>query len=274
MWPATTGRLVARAARVASRCARLASGACIDHPAAVSDVPPSAVQEYAEQAVAYVRRALGMTLEYNSETLPVLDHYLRSVPPDQAATSAATELLAVTAGAYFGEVVRRLLGGRWELADEPKRWRLVLPAGISFAPAGLAAAAIARAELEDLDTAIDAPPRMKQVIEQALERMGDVSEDAYFSLSGRLDTLEHLHEVLVTVAAQMMGEIKDENEEGGEDEGEDEAAGDAAGAEGEKSSGGEGGGEAKRDEGSKGGASEQPASAPVAAPAKTDDGLN
>lgn len=264
MWPATTGRLVAGTARVAWRWARLASGACIDHPAAVSDVPPGAVQEYAERAVAYVRRALGMTLEYNSETLPVLDHYLRSVPPDQAATSAATELLAVTAGAYFGEVVRRLLGGRWELADEPKRWRLVLPAGISFAPAGLAAAAIAQAELEDLDTAIDAPPRMKQYVEQALERMGDVSEDAYFSLSGRLDTIEHLHEVLVTVAAQLLGDAKDEGDEGdggdGGEEGQDEGAEDAATAAPGKVEGGE---EAK------------PASAPAApAPAKPDDGLN
>ena len=29
----------------------------------------------------------------------------------------------------------------------------------------------------------------------------------YYSLCGRLDTLEHVHEVLVAVAAQMMGNV-------------------------------------------------------------------
>jgi hypothetical protein len=173
------------------------------------------VQEYAEQAVAYVHRSLGMTLEFDSNTLPILDHYLRGVPKDQ---SAATELVVVTAGAYFGEVVRRQLGGRWELNQEPKLWRVVLPAGLSFAPAGLAASAIVQAELSDLDTALDAPPRMKTYLEQALERMGDVSEDAYYSLSGRLDTIEHLHEVLVTVAAQLLGESKDSDGDGSGDD--------------------------------------------------------
>jgi hypothetical protein len=186
----------------------------------VADVTPGKVQEYAEQAVAYVRRSLGMTLEFDSDTLPVLDHYLRSVPKDQ---SAATELIVVTSGAYFGEVVRRQLGGRWELNEDPKLWRVVLPAGLSFSPAGLAASAIMQAELADLDTAIDAPARMKTYVQQALERMGDVSEDAYYSLSGRLDTIEHLHEVLVTVAAQLLGETKG-GDGGGEGEDGDEGA--------------------------------------------------
>lgn len=195
---------------------RLAYGAGIAHPAPVSDVTvsetPNEVREYAEQAINYVRRALQMTLEVDSDTLPVLDHYLRGVPRE---AGAALELVLVTAGAYFGEVVRRRLGGRWELGEEPKRWRVVLPAGLSFAPAGLVAAAIAQSELGDIDTDLDAPPRMKTYLQQALERMGDVSEEAYYSLSGRLDTIEHLHEVLVTVAAQLLGDVKDE--EGGDD---------------------------------------------------------
>jgi hypothetical protein len=194
----------------------------------VSDVPPGKVQEYADQAIAYVRRALGVTLELDSDTLPVLDHYLRGVPQDQ---TAATELIVVTAGAYFGEVVRRRLGGRWELAEDPRRWRVVLPAGISFAPAGMAASAIVQADLADLDTEIEAPPRMREHLQQALERMGQVSADDYYSLCGRLDTLEHVHEVLVSVAAAMLGEQAsgDEGEGEGDDKGADEADG-AAGA--------------------------------------------
>jgi hypothetical protein len=179
-------------------------------------VPPR-VREYADQAVAYVQRALGIKLEYDSDTLPVLDHYLRTVPEDQP---AARELVVATSGAYFGEVVRRLLGGRWEVAGEEAEWRIVLPTGINFSPAGFVAAAIARADLDDLDTAIAAPPRMVPYVQQALARMGDVSVDDYYSLCGRLDTLEHVHEVLVAVAAQMMGDAVDPDDDDADGEGE------------------------------------------------------
>ncbi|MBA2538146.1 MAG: hypothetical protein H0V17_00800 [Deltaproteobacteria bacterium] len=186
------------------------------------DPAPARVSEYAEQAVAYVRRALNLPLEYDSDTLPLLDHYLRNVPADQP---AATALVIATAGAYFGEVVRRRLGGRWEIPSpddkhkgngsgngepvvvpfEGADWRVVLPTALSFSPAGIVASAIAQADLDDLDSEIDAPPRMRPYVQQALARMGEVSVEDYYSLCGRLDTLEHIHEVLVAVAAQMMG---------------------------------------------------------------------
>lgn len=165
---------------------------------------PPRIAEYAAQAVAYVQRALGLTLEFDSDTLPLLDHYLRTVPADQP---EAVELVMLTAGAYFGEVVRKHLGGRWETTEEsPRDWRVVLPTGVSFSPAGFAAAAITHAELEDLDTTMDAPPRMRPYLAEALARMGEVTEDEYYSLCGRLDTLEHVHEVLVAVAAKMLGD--------------------------------------------------------------------
>ena len=161
------------------------------------------VQEYARQAVEYVRRAIGLELAYDSDTLPLLDHYLRSVPES---APAAVELIATTSGAYFGEVVRRRLGGRWDTSSEDvTEWRVVLPTGVHFSPAGFVAAAITRAEPDDLDTSLDAPPRMRPYLEQTLARMGEVTLDDYYSLCGRLDTLEHVHEVLVAVAAQMLG---------------------------------------------------------------------
>ncbi len=180
-------------------------------------VPPR-VREYADQVVTYVRNALGVTLEFDSDTLPVLDHYLRTVEGSQAAT---LQLVITTSGAYFGEVVRRRLGGRWELgasadAENGKsttkdaEWRMVLPTGLNFQPAGFVAAAIAQADLDDFDSELDAPPRMRPYVQQALARMGEVSIEDYYSLCGRLDTLEHVHEVLVAVAAQMMGNVEDD----------------------------------------------------------------
>lgn len=180
---------------------------------------PPRIAELARAAVEYVKRAIGLELTYDSDTLPLLDHYLRTVPDDQPAT---IELVVVASGAYFGEVVRRTLGGRWDTsADEVTEWRIVLPTGLNFSPAGFAAAAIVRADLDDLDTTMDAPPRMRPFVEQTLARMSDVTEDDYYSLCGRLDTLEHVHEVLVAVAAKMMGKERGESLD---DDGEEEEA--------------------------------------------------
>lgn len=188
----------------------------------MSDEAPARVREYADQAVAYVQRALGVPLEYDGDTLPVLDHYLRSVATEQP---DALQLVVLTAGAYFGEVVRRTLGGRWELADKDLAWRVVLPTGLNFSPAGFVAAAIAQADLEDFDSEIAAPPRMVPHVQQALARMGELTVEEYYSLCGRLDTLEHLHEVLVAVAAQMLGDAADEDDDAERDADDDAAAG-------------------------------------------------
>jgi hypothetical protein len=182
----------------------------------MDDPVPVRVREYADQAVAYVRNALGVTLEYDSDTLPVLDHYLRTV--EGSAQTATMQLVVATSGAYFGEVVRRRLGGRWELSEEDVAWRVVLPTGLNFAPAGFVAAAIAQADLDDLDSEFDAPPRMRPYVQRALERMGVVSVEDYYSLCGRLDTLEHVHEVLVAVAAEMMGNADEDAPETVSDE--------------------------------------------------------
>jgi hypothetical protein len=175
----------------------------------MEDAVPAQVREYAEQAVEYVRRALGVSLEYDSDTLPLLDHYLRTVPAEEKPDTA--HLVIATSGAYFGEVVRRRLGGRWELGEEEGSWRVVLPTGLNFSPLGMVATAIAQADLDEVDSGIEAPQRMKPHLQAALQRMGEVSIEDYYSLCGRLDTLEHLHEVMVAVAAQMMGDSDDDD---------------------------------------------------------------
>ena len=179
----------------------------------MEDPVPVRVREYAEQAVEYVRRAIGLKLEYDSDTLPLLDHYLRSV---QGSAPETMRLVITTAGAYFGEVVRRRLGGRWETIGEEAEWRVVLPTGINFSPLGFAASAIAQSEVEDFDSEFDSPARMRPYVEQTLARMGEVPVEEYYGLCNRLDTLEHVHEVLVAVAAQMMGEAAEPDPEPGD----------------------------------------------------------
>ena len=243
---------------------------------------PEQVLEFASQAVEYVRRSLGVTLEYDSETLPILDHYLRHVtsaavePKNNSGSGnesgsgngngsgngrgsgngngsgnghghervGTTELVAATAGAYFGEVVRRRLGGSWHLpSEDPGTWRMVLPSGLWFWPAAMAMAAILGPEGDALqpsrgadardpdddddpelreeadivdedgessadsadseggwDASLQVPPLLRGHVARVLESMADVSEDEYYSLCCRLDTLEHVQAVLAAMA--------------------------------------------------------------------------
>jgi len=167
------------------------------------DLPPDQIAEFANEAARYIRAALKFDVDYAGDTLPVVDYYLRTIPRDEP---AALRLVIVTSGAYFGEVVRRHLGGRWHVDDgEPGRWRLTLPTGLSFSPPGVVAATIARSdELKDFDSSIDVPPELHQVIENTLARMSEVTTDEYYSLCGRFDTLEHLQEVVLAVALRRL----------------------------------------------------------------------
>jgi hypothetical protein len=158
------------------------------------DDPPIEVEEYAKEAVESVRQALEFDLEWDSETLPVMDHYLSQVDSSQV---ALVELIAVTCGAYFGEVVRRKMGGRWELGEDgPEGWRLALHSGLKFSPVGVAAATILKADVGAFDSALNASVEMLSLLERSLARMEALPEDIYYSLCGRYDTVEHLNAVL------------------------------------------------------------------------------
>jgi hypothetical protein len=155
--------------------------------------PPGAVHELAERTVEHVRRALGIVLDYSPETLPLLDHYLGGVPEEQLETVA---LVAATAGAYFGEVLRRALGGEWDKTEgpDPTAWELLLESGVRLAPGAFAREAILTAETGE--ATYDVPEPHRGAVEDALGQKGEVPEEEYYSLSGRLETIQLIEDAL------------------------------------------------------------------------------
>ena len=118
-------------------------------------------------------------------------------------------------------MVKRRLGGEWDLPSrDPGSWRLVLPTGLWFSPAAIALAVIVGSDEEngslgdeitdpeadavtgsDWDASLNAPGPLRPLVAQVLDNMADVSHDDYFSLCGRLDTIEHVESVLAGVTA-------------------------------------------------------------------------
>jgi hypothetical protein len=150
--------------------------------------PPGAIFEQSEKAVDFVRKAVGIALDYTPETLPVLDHYLAQVPKDRA---EIVELVSVAAGAYFGEVARRVLGGEWSGDD------LVLPGGVSISPTGMAFEAIVHDDSEERGQ-IDLPPELREPVAEALADR-QVAEDEFYSLCGRLELLQLVSDVVAGI---------------------------------------------------------------------------
>jgi hypothetical protein len=161
---------------------------------------PGEILEFAGQAVRYVQRALELELDYTGDTLPLLDHYIRGVPADRPAEQT---LVVTTVGAYFGEAVRRNLGGTWTSRDAgPDSWQLTLPGGLTFSPAAMVLAAITRRD----DGEFSGPPKLLEAVGEVLGGMAGVTEEEYFSLGGRYDTLEHLQSVLLAIATARAAE--------------------------------------------------------------------
>jgi hypothetical protein len=164
--------------------------------------PPEPVRELADACVGYVMGAVGVPLDYTPDTLPILDHYLRSIPESAAAEVLA--LIAPAAGAYFGEVIRRTigLGARWHCPEDHAAWRLELaPVQLSFNPIGAALEAAQRREAEGWGAHFQVPDAERAVLDEALARTEPVAADDYHRLAVRYDALEHIVDLLATRAA-------------------------------------------------------------------------
>lgn len=165
----------------------------------MSTPAPGAVFELSEKAVDFVRRAVGIALDYTPETLPILDHYLKSVPRDQPDTIV---LVATTAGAYFGEVARQALGGSWlGLEGTPREWRVQLAGDVSFNPIDFVVEAIAVAEVEGCDGSFEVPLAERAAVEEALAGVAPVGEEEFYSLCGRLEALTTVVNLVLALRA-------------------------------------------------------------------------
>ena len=171
---------------------------------------PLSIDELASACVQYVHRALGIELDFTPDTLPILDHYLQGLLTDDP-KEEITNLVVTSAGAYFGEVVRRTLGhARWHVAvEDPTDWRLELEhVFLFFNPLGMAREAIVGAEQPGWLAHLEVLPRDRPLLDQSLERMGDVREDDYYRLAIRYEVIEQVLSALE--GASIAREARDE----------------------------------------------------------------
>ena len=151
---------------------------------------PKQVSDLAEMARAGAAHVTGVEPDYTPETLPLLDQYLKEVPAD--ATEEVTQLIVASTGCYYGEVLRRLLNGRWAVpSGAPESWRVELNSCfLYFYPVGMAGDVFTRGKDPEYDGAMATTDELHETLAEVLASAAPLSEEEYYSLSGRVDVLQ------------------------------------------------------------------------------------
>ncbi len=158
----------------------------------ISAPAPAHIEEYAQNCVRFVLQALGVTLDFSAETLPVLDHYLKGAKKDITGRPEALPLLAAAAGAYIGEVIRRRHPAMWLAPVEDfESWRLDLSGtSVTVYPVAMARDAIAGEVDTSSGASIDLDEEDRQLVSARLEDLPYVSEEDFLAPSTRVEVVD------------------------------------------------------------------------------------
>ena len=169
---------------------------------------PAQIGDWAEVCRSFVKEALGIELDYTPETLPILDHYVRTKA--KPGTQEVCELLTPPLGAYFGEVVRRSLdaeGVRWHAPDSGlEAHRLEFDAFfLCFNPLGVAVEVLMADDAEGYGAHFQLLDESRPTVEAALAESESVSADDYYTFTMRYETLELVASVLLGLENKLGG---------------------------------------------------------------------
>jgi hypothetical protein len=191
----------------------------IDTSAQTTALVSQLSQAFREQ----IRRALSVDIdELGPTALAFVDHHL-SLARDET-REPIVSLVAANAGAWFGELIRREIGGTW-IGDgnEPRTLRLLLePAFVHFSPIDMAYEAILSTTVEpgdprvpegaSLDSAYhlrkDPSPGFEAElsdhdwVHERLAETPPLPEDQFYSLTGRFESLALILELIASRHAE------------------------------------------------------------------------
>jgi hypothetical protein len=161
---------------------------------------PGPILELAESCRRFALGAVGVALDYDAETLPILDEYLRVAAQGIADRPELEDVVTRAAAAYFGEVVRRRLDGFWRhRPDDPSdEWELCARRTLlSFSPLGVVLESMAKtSERSGPSAELRLAPDDARLAEERLAIFPPVPEEEYYLLSTRLEVIETVYEAL------------------------------------------------------------------------------
>jgi hypothetical protein len=178
-------------------------------PDATADPPPQ-VAELAAACVRFVAARYGTMLDFQPETLSLVDQWLRDARAELKTRPEAADVVQSAAGAYLGEVIRRAFGARWFADGDPAGWRLYLSTVYcAFNPIGMAREALFLEPAEGWQAHFELDPGEEESIEARLAALPPVDEDDYYAPSTRFDVVSIVFEALREgMRARGLGDVR------------------------------------------------------------------
>jgi hypothetical protein len=154
-----------------------------------SPAPPHVV-ELSASCARFVLTKYRVPLDGTSDTLSLLDQYVKDARAELAVKPEALDLLSATIGAYLGEVMRRAFGGVWFAEGDYDAWRIdATRVFLTFNPIGMAREALAGEEQEGWHAHLEMDQAEREEVERRLQALGEVEQEEYFLPSTRYDVV-------------------------------------------------------------------------------------
>jgi hypothetical protein len=161
---------------------------------------PTEIVELADACVRFVERATGVKLDFTLETLPVLDHYLRDAGRAASDKAEAQDVVALSAGAYFGELVRRRYPCWWRAEHGTSDARIEFGTlFLSFSPMDMMRDAMRSSVTDPRTDEVASPveyggfeldPTDQEVVEARLAELPAATPEEFYAPSTRLEVLD------------------------------------------------------------------------------------
>ncbi len=159
--------------------------------------PPAVIAEAISACVRYVHAKYGVLLDGTSDTLSLLDQYVKDARTEIAAKPSALDLLALSAGAYLGEVMRNEMGGEWFAEGDTSGFKLYFSSVfLSFNPIGMAREALTGEEESGWHAHLSPDPAEQDEISARLAALPEVDDDEYRLPTTRFDVVSIVFEHL------------------------------------------------------------------------------
>ena len=153
--------------------------------------PPPAVAELAAACVRFVAAKYKVPLDFEPETLSLLDQYARDGRAELAEKPEALDLLQGSIGAYLGETMRRAFGATWFCDGDHGGWRLDFTyVYLTFNPIGMAREALTLSPADGWHGHLETDPCEREMLEHRLASLGEIDEDEYYAPTTRFDVVE------------------------------------------------------------------------------------
>ncbi len=164
--------------------------------------PPKVIETLSERCITHIKNRTGITLDFQSETLSLLDFFIHQVlkeegdgtipPIGDHRRSEMMHLFAPTLGAYFGEMMRHEFPCRWRLdSDDPKEWLIEFEhVPLRFRPVGAAAEALVQDETNAWGCNLATTRDETEALRERLAAAPPVAESEFFTLSTRFEVIQ------------------------------------------------------------------------------------